>query len=167
MRIVGRKIVRNNNSEINSNPEVVVNPVTGNMRINGKAMESLELKDKVLGFAYPDDGEDKIYMWSDDPVAEGEKEEGVKINDKGMFTSRFHSRELNRLLMDGNKDKFKIRIKTDPISIEPHKMTFWEIYIENNSETTETEVEEGFVEAEESSIEDALESDFVDSHHTL
>ncbi len=58
MRIVGRKIVRNNNSEINSNPEVVVNPVTGNMRINGKAMESLELKDKVLGFAYPDDGED-------------------------------------------------------------------------------------------------------------
>jgi hypothetical protein len=145
MKLVGKKIVRKNSQEINSNSEIIVNPVNGSMKLSRKLMETLNLEGKAIGFAYPEEGESGVYMYLD--------EDGIKMNEAGTFSNRYHSRTLDNELNNSAEEKFKVNVDTDGVEFEGHDgMTFWLLSTIESVEleaAKEDQVEEPELETEE------------------
>lgn len=119
MELVGRKITRT--LDMAGKPEVSVNAVNGRISLNNTATRKTGLgkeRGNTLGFAY-DTENNTCYAYIDS--------KGVKMNELGAMTSKWHARELKQFFSMENTS-FKLSISTSPVNVEGHDgMDFFQI----------------------------------------
>jgi hypothetical protein len=109
MELIGKKVSRN--LDFSGKSEVSVNAVNGRVSLSHAAMRKTQLgksRGNTIGFGY-DKETGRCFLYVD--------ESGVKMNDSGAMTSRFHSRELKNFF-NIEDSQFKLNLDTIPQSLE-------------------------------------------------